>query len=99
MYAGRDAPPVVDHRDAVVYMNRHVDHLAEPGHMFVHAIVDDFVDEMVQSVRARTPDIHGWSFAYGVESFQNFDLVGAVAVRLRLVRIFVLLILGHSSPS
>jgi len=49
---------------------------------FVDGVVDNFVYEMVQTGRARGPDIHGRAFAYRFEALEDLDLVGAVFVRI-----------------
>jgi hypothetical protein len=54
--------------------------IAEAGERFVNRVVDDLVDEMMQSGLARRPDVHGGSLAHGLEPFENLDLVGAIVV-------------------
>ncbi len=75
-----DATAVIDDRDRVVDVNRHVDLVAEAGQRFVNRVVDNLVDEMMQTRRTRRTDVHRRPFANGLESFEYFDLVGAVVV-------------------
>ncbi len=82
MHPRGDASPVVYDRHTSVDMDRDVDGLTESRHMFVDAVVDDFIDEMMQSVDPRTADIHRRSFPDGIETLKDFNLIGAVAVRL-----------------
>ncbi len=96
VHAGGNAAPVVDDRDAAVDVERDLDGLAEAGHVLVHAVVHDLVDEMMQAVRARAADVHGGTLADRIEPLQHFDLVGTVAVRLSAAR--PLIVRRHSVP-
>jgi hypothetical protein len=44
---------VVNHGDAVIVVDRHVDFIAEAGHRFVDGVIDYFPDEVVQAELAR----------------------------------------------
>jgi hypothetical protein len=48
--------------------------------MFVDTVVDDFIDKMVESVDAGAPDVHRRALSYGIETFEDLDLIRAVAV-------------------
>jgi hypothetical protein len=48
--------------------------------MFVDAVVHDFIDQMVESIDARAPDVHRGAFSHGIETFEDLDLIGTVAV-------------------
>ena len=80
MHAGRDAAAIVDHRAAAVDVQGDLDRLAEPGHVFVDAVVHHLVHKMVQAIRAGTADVHRGTLPDRVQAFQNFDLVGVVRV-------------------
>ena len=55
MHAGRNTAAIVDHDHAAVDMQRDLDRLAEAGHVFVDAIVDDFIDQMVKAFEPVLP--------------------------------------------
>ena len=78
MHAGRDAPPVIDHHHASIDLDRHVDRFAEPGHVLVHAVVDHFVDEVMEAVGSRAPDVHGGALADRIQALQDLDLVRVI---------------------
>ena len=88
----RDAAAVVDHGDGVVDVDRDVDLVAVPGQGLVDRVVDDLVDEMVQTGRAGRPDVHRRALADRLEALENLDLRGAVvraiAVAVRAGSIF-----------
>ncbi len=84
VHAGWDTPAVVDDGDTPVDVDRHLDRLTEPRHVFVDAVVDDFVDKVMQAVDSGAPDIHGRAFPHGIETFEDLNLIGVVAVRLGL---------------
>jgi hypothetical protein len=48
--------------------------------MFVDSVVHDFIDQMMESVDARAPDVHRGALSHGIEALEYLDLIGAVAV-------------------
>jgi hypothetical protein len=80
---GRDAPPVVAHRQPVAGLQRHLDAVGMAGHRLVHGVVDDLGGEVVQGVLIRAADIHPRPAADGLQPLQNLDILGGVGGRLR----------------
>ena len=76
-----DAAAVVDHPDTAVGEDRHRDGVAVPGQRLVDRVVDDLVDQVVQTALARGPDVHAGALAHGFEAFEHLDGVGPVVVR------------------
>jgi hypothetical protein len=72
-----NAAAVVDDRDRVVDVNGDVDLIAVTGQRLVNRVVDDLVDEMMQSGGAGRP---GMAVACTARAPENLDLVGAVVV-------------------
>ena len=73
-----DAPAVVDHRDAVVHVDDHVDVLAESGHGLIHAVVHDLVDEVMKPDAPGAADIHGRPLAHGLKTFEHLYAVCSI---------------------
>jgi len=48
--------------------------------MFVDTVIDNFVDQMMESVDACAPDVHRRALSHGIETFEDLDLIGAIAV-------------------
>src|SRR5688572_4029191 len=94
MHPGGDAPPIIDDRDAPIDMDGDLNRLPEARHVFVYAVVDHLIDEMMQAVDARAADIHRRPLAHRIEPFEDFDLVRTVAVGFGLGR----LVRGHYAP-
>ncbi len=63
-----DAAAVVDYGDAVVVVHGDVDLVAEAGHGFVHGIVGNFPDQMVETHFTGGADVHGGALADGFET-------------------------------
>jgi hypothetical protein len=82
MEVDRDAAAVVDHGDGVVDVDCDVDLVAVPGQGLVDRVVDNLVDEVMQSGGPGRADIHRRPLANGFEAFENLDLVRAVVVGL-----------------
>ena len=76
VHAGRDAAAVVLHPDGIVLEDGHLDVRAETGHRLVDTVVDDFIDEMVETSFTDVSDIHGGALADRLETFQDLDTVG-----------------------
>ena len=57
--------------------------VGEASERFVDGVVDDFIDQMMQSQVARRADIHGGTFAHRFHAAENFDGVGVVIARCR----------------
>src|SRR5215472_8225260 len=75
-----NATSVVNDRDGAVDMDGDVDFRTESAQRLVDGVVDDFIDEMVESGRPCRTDVHRGPFADGFEAFEDVDLVGAVLV-------------------
>ena len=50
------------------------------GHRFVHGIVDDFREQMVQRLLVGAADIHAGAAAHRLQPLQHLDVVGGVGV-------------------
>ena len=77
----RDAAAVVDDAQAAVGEDRDLDVVAVPGERLVDRVVDDLVDEVVQTARTGRADVHSGTLANRFESFENLDVVCAVVCR------------------
>ena len=71
-------------------MQRNQDRVAKAGKRLVDGVVDDFVDEVMQSALVRGADIHARTAAHRLQPLENLDLTF-------VVMIFVILI--HGIPS
>ena len=71
---GGNAAPVVHDGDGVVGVDRHLNARGEARESFVDRVVDDFVDEMVQTgTVGRVADVHARALAYGLQTLQDLD--------------------------
>ncbi len=68
-----NAAAVVGNGDAPVDMKNHFDLRAVPGDGFVDAVVDQFVNQVMQAVLPGAADVHGGTFPDRFEAFQNLD--------------------------
>ena len=81
MHIDRDSTAVVFDRNPIVAQNYDVDLRAVPGQRLVDRVVDDLVDEMMQSPLGGVADVHSGAFTNRFESLENLDGLGAIAVR------------------
>ncbi len=82
MLVDRDAAAVVDDGDRLVGMDRDLDVVAVAGQRLVDGVVDDLVDEVMQSARAGRADVHARALAHGIETAEDRDLAGCVVAIL-----------------
>ncbi len=74
----RDPAAVVDDRDRIVLVNRDVDFSAIPGQSFVDGVVDDLVNQVVETSIAGRSDIHRRTQAHSLQPLEYFDTGGVV---------------------
>ena len=56
-------------------MQRDDDFVAEARQRFIHRVIHDLVNQMVQSALVRRADIHARSLAHGLKPFEHLNLV------------------------
>jgi hypothetical protein len=83
-----DATAVVDHLDRAVALDGDRDGVAEAGERLVDGVVDDLVDQVVQTPGTGRTDVHARALAHGLEPLEHLDVVCAVAL------VVVLLLIG-----
>ena len=71
------AAPVVGDLERAVRMHGHLDEPAVPGQGLVHAVVHDFVGEMI---RPRGVGVHARPAADGLQTAQHLDVGSAVSL-------------------
>ena len=69
---------VVDYRDGIIDVNGDVNFVSVSGKRFVNGVVDNFVDEMVQSHLTGRADVHGGTFPYRFHAAEDFNGIGVV---------------------
>ncbi|RPK46181.1 hypothetical protein EES39_13935 [Streptomyces sp. ADI92-24] len=74
----RDATPVVDDPDPAVGQDRHVDAVRVPREGLVDRVVDDLVDQVVQTALAGRADVHTRPLADRLQTLQDLDLTAGV---------------------
>lgn len=89
---GNSTTVVVDANGAVGE-NSNVYGVTVPSKSLVDRVVDDLINEVVQSARSGGPDIHSGSLAYSFQTFKHLDVVGTIFV-LKLSR-YLPLVLGN----
>ncbi len=64
---------VIDDGERVIDMDRDADFGAIAGQRFIDGVVDDFVDQMVQSHLTGGADVHGGTQPNRLQAFQDLD--------------------------
>ncbi len=73
MWINRDAAPVVADRDGVIRVQLDLDPVGMARHRFVHGVVENFGDKMMQRAFIGAADIHTGALSDGFEPFQYLD--------------------------
>ena len=79
MRIDRDAAAVVGDGQKAVGAKFDLDERRMPGQRFVHGVVDDFGEQMVQRLFVGAADIHAGAAAYRLEPFEHLDIGRGVA--------------------
>ena len=93
MLVDGDAASVVAHGDGVVLADGDVYRVAIAGQRFVDRIVHDLAHQVVQTLDVCVADIHGWTFAYGLKSFENLNVMRGI---LLIFLLFYVEIFSHN---
>jgi hypothetical protein len=84
MLVDGNAAAVVGHRDrAAVLVQRERDVRGEAVHGFVHGVVEDLPDEMMEAGRADATDVHAGALANRLEPLENGDVFRGVVGQRR----------------
>ena len=74
----RNSAAIVANRDAIIQMNHHVYFCAVPTHSLIDRIVDDLINQMMQTINRRRADIHSWSFTNGFKPLKDLNIIGGI---------------------
>ena len=81
MDVDRDASAVVGDGHRAIVPNHDVNAVAVAGQRLVDRVVDDFVDQVMQSAEADIADVHRRTLPHRLETFQYLDIGGSVSTR------------------
>ena len=84
MHPHRNAASVVRHGGRTVRFQRHMYRRAETRQMFIHRIVHDLIDQMIQALGGHTADIHARPDTYCLQPFQHGN-AGSVIIVCRIL--------------
>ena len=90
MDAHGEAAAVVLDGDGAVGVQRDHDVVAEARQRLVHGVVDDFIDEMMQSALIRGADVHARTAANGLQTLEDLNLTFVIVV-------FTILLIHYSN--
>ena len=79
MRIDRDAAAVIGDGQKSVGAQFDLDERGMPGQRFVHGVVDDFGEQMMQRLFVGAADIHAGAAAYRLQSFQHLDVGRGIA--------------------
>ncbi|KAF5032528.1 hypothetical protein DSECCO2_616350 [anaerobic digester metagenome] len=74
----RDTAAVIPHGDAVIFVNRNVNLGTITGQGFVDAVVDDFINKMMQAANTGITNVHAGTNANCLQPFQYLNLIGII---------------------
>ena len=74
----RNSPSVIYNCDGIIFIDRHLNHIAVSGKRFVHRIVYNFINQMIQAFPRGTSDIHTRALTHCFETFQHGNTAGII---------------------
>ncbi len=74
----RDAAAIVGDGQVAVIGQLDLDPVGEARDGFVHGVVEDFGEEVVEGALVGAADIHAGTFADRFEAFQDLDILGGI---------------------
>src|SRR6266516_103288 len=78
MFLYWDAASVVFYGDRTVSMNRHLHCVAIASHHLVDTIIDNLVNQVMQTALIGSADIHTRAHPHSLKAFENLDVLLAV---------------------
>ncbi len=78
MVLDRNAAAIVGHRQKAFGIEIDLDEIGVAGNGFVHRVVDDFGEQVMQRLFVGAADIHARTAPNGFEALQHFDGRGVV---------------------
>ena len=78
MHPNGNPPPVVIHRSGPIRLQGNLNPVAEARQMFVHRVVHDLINQMIQTLPGHAPDIHAGPLADSLQSFQYGYTAGVI---------------------
>ena len=85
MHVDGNAAPIIGDAYGIVGMDDDVDMGCVTGQRFVDRVVDDLINEMMQTARTGRTDVHAGTLADSFQALENLNLTGIVIVGLRHV--------------
>ena len=82
VHSHRNTTAVIVHCGRAVRLQRYLDPVTVTGQMFIHRVIHDLIDQMVQSFSGNAADIHARAFSHRLQAFQDRDAAGVVSGRL-----------------
>ena len=85
MFVDRNTTTVILNRNGVVFVDGHLDVLAIACHCLVDGVVDGLVNQVVESFFADVANVHGRTFPYCFQPFEDLDVTGGVIILVFLI--------------
>ncbi len=88
MFIDRNAATIVADRQAIVFVQPHLDPARMARHCFVHRVVEHFGGQMMQRALISAADIHARPAPHRLETFEHLDrrTIVIVAARWRVFK-------------
>ena len=71
MHIHRNSPAIICYRTGTIFFQHHMDLTAVSCQMLIHCVINNLINQMIQSFSRDTSDIHTRTFADCFQSFQN----------------------------
>lgn len=59
--------------------------MAMTSECFIDRVIDDFVHKVVKTAHTGITDVHAWTFANRLESFEDLNRIGAIILLVTIL--------------
>ena len=80
MHSHGNATAIVRHSGGTIRLQSHRNGITEAGQMFVHGVIYNLINQVVQSFGRYTADVHAGTFPHRLQTFQHCDAGGVIVV-------------------
>ena len=78
VHVGRNSAAVIDNGYGIIHVDRDLDRVAIAGQGLVDRVVDDLVNQVVETDVAGGTDVHRRTLTHGITALKDSDRIGTI---------------------
>ena len=69
MFFNRNSTAIIFNTDGIIFMHHDINDCTITSHRFIDTVIDNFINQLMQSIDTCIADIHSWTFTNGLQPF------------------------------